>query len=274
LNLSIFPNLEKVNANDNNITSLNVSGLMNLEFLNVKDNQLTNIDVSGLNSLYSLLISNNQISTIDTQGLTLSRLECSGNLLTTLDVSHHTGLTLLKCDNNTLLESLNIKNGSFERFGSSFSGNFALRYICADVEQFTDIQNKITDYGYTNCIVNSLCSYVSGQNFYTISGNVLFDEGTDGCDTNDAIYPDLELTLSDGAATATVFSDETGNYQFDIQNGTYTVTPVEINPTYFSFSPTFISVDFPSDTSPNIQDFCVTPNGVYNDLEIALYQQV
>ncbi|AXG67935.1 internalin-J [Kordia sp. SMS9] len=268
LDLSIFPSLEKVNANNNNITSINVSGLTNLEFLNVHDNQLTSIDISGLSNLHSILISNNQISTLDTQGLSLRRIECSGNLLTTLDASHHTELTLLKCDNNSLLESLNIKNGSFERFGSSFSGNFALRYICVDVEQFADVQNKIADYGYTNCTINTLCSYVSGQAFSSISGAILYDEASDGCDTNDVVYPNLEFTLSDGTNTATSYAEASGNYNFDIQDGTYTVTPVPANPTYFSFSPASVTATFPDDASPSIQDFCVTPNGVYPDLEV------
>lgn len=267
LDLSIFPNMEKVNANNNNITSVNVSGLTNLEFLNLNNNELTSIDVSGLPNLYTILVTNNQISSLDTENFPdLFRLNCGGNLLTTLDISNLPSLLYLECENN-LLESLNIQNGVFERT-LDFSGNPTLTYICTDVDQLVRVEEKIVAYGYTDCYANSLCSYVSGQDFYTISGDILFDEGTDGCDMNDAIYPDLEFTLSDGTGTATSFSDETGNYQFDIQDGTYTVTPMEINPTYFSFSPTSISVDFPTDASPNIQDFCVTPNGVYNDLKI------
>ncbi|WP_298518727.1 T9SS type A sorting domain-containing protein [uncultured Kordia sp.] len=267
VDFSSLPNLEFVNINDNNITSVNISGLTNLEYFNISNNQLTSIDLSGLTSLRSILVSGNQISTLDTQGLTVSRIECSGNLLTTLDTNHLTGLTLLKCDDN-LLESLFIKNGSFERFGSSFSGNPTLRYICADVEQFGNIQERVTDYGYTNCVVNSLCSYVSGQNFSSISGQILYDEGSDGCDSNDVVYPNLEFTLSDGTNTDTTFSDASGNYNFNIQDGTYTVTPAPLNPTYFSFSPTSITTTFPDDASPNIQDFCVTPNGVFPDLEV------
>ncbi|MFK7748868.1 MAG: T9SS type A sorting domain-containing protein [Kordia sp.] len=267
LDLSIFPNMEKVNANNNNITSVNVSGLTNLEFLNLNNNELTSIDVSGLPSLYSILITNNQISSLDTENFPdLSRFNCGGNLLTTLDVSNLPSLLYLECENN-LLESLNIQNGVFERT-LDFSGNPTLTYICADVDQLKSVKEKIVAYGYTDCYVNSLCSYVSGQDFYTISGDILFDEDSNGCDMNDPIYPDLEFSLSDGTDTAADFSDETGNFQFDIQDGTYTVAPVQVNTTYFSVSPASVTVNFPADASPNIQDFCLTPNGVYNDLEI------
>lgn len=268
LDLTSFSNLEEVNAGDNPLTSIAVSGLTNLKFLYLSNNQLSSIDLNGLPNLLILSINDNQITTLDVQALTgISSIACEGNLLTSLDVSNLSALVSLKCANN-LLESLNIKNGSFERYGWGFSGNPTLRYICADTEQFTDVENKIIEYGYTDCYVNSLCSYVSGQNFYSISGDTLFDEESDGCDMNDAIYPNLEFTLSDGSNTATAFSDATGNYHFDIQDGTYTVTPVEVNPTYFSFSPASVTVNFPNDPAPNIQDFCVTPNGIYSDLTI------
>ncbi|MGH1383304.1 T9SS type A sorting domain-containing protein [Kordia sp.] len=269
LDFSTLVNLEHVNANDNNVTTINITGLANLDYINLSNNQLTTIDYTGLTSLRALVVNNNQIASLDEQSLTpmVSRLECDGNLLTSLDVSHLSALTLFKCNDN-LLESLNVKNGSIERFSWGFGGNPTLRYICADVVQFTDVENKIIQYGYTDCQLNSLCSYVSGQDFYSISGDVLFDEDENGCDMNDAIYPDLEFTLSDGTDTATEFSDETGNFQFNIQDGSYTVAPASVNPTYFSVSPASVTVNFPTDTSPNIQDFCLTPNGVYHDLEI------
>lgn len=268
LDLSALNNIEKVNANNNSLTSVTIAGSTSLEYINLNTNQLTSIDLNGLSNLGTLSIDNNQITTLDAQVLTEAyRLDCKGNLLTSLDVSNLSSLILLRCDNN-LLESLNIKNGNFRQTGWDFSGNPTLKYICANPEQFTIVENKITEYGYTDCYVNSLCSYVSGQNFYSITGDILFDEEADGCDINDAISPNLEFTLSDGSNTGTAFSDATGNYHFDIQDGNYTVTPVPINPTYFTISPASVTVNFPADPTPNPQDFCVTPNGVYNDLAI------
>ncbi|QHI36628.1 Internalin-J [Kordia antarctica] len=268
LDLSALNNIEKVNANNNSLTSVTIAGSASLEYINLNTNQLTSIYLNGLPNLGALSINDNQITTLDAQVLTEAyRLDCKGNLLTSLDVSNLSSLILLRCDNN-LLESLNIKNGNFRQTGWSFSGNPTLKYICADPELFTIVENKITEYGYTDCYVNSLCSYVSGQSFYSITGAILFDEEADGCDMNDAVSPNLEFTLYNGSNTGTAFSDATGNYHFDIQDGNYTVTPVPINPTYFTISPASVTVNFPADPAPNTQDFCVTPNGVYNDLAI------
>src|SRR5690606_34069708 len=55
-----------------------------------------------------------------------------------------------------------------------------------------------------------------------------------------------------------------------IQEGNYTITPQLENPNYFSILPSNINVNFPTDSSPYTQDFCVTPNGVHNDLEVTI----
>lgn len=55
-----------------------------------------------------------------------------------------------------------------------------------------------------------------------------------------------------------------------MENGFYTVTPIIENPSYFSIFPTSVDVNFPSDTSPYIQDFCVSVIGASNDLEVVI----
>jgi hypothetical protein len=42
------------------------------------------------------------------------------------------------------------------------------------------------------------------------------------------------------------------------------------NPTYFNVSPNTAIVTFPASPSPFVQNFCITPNGIYNDLEITI----
>jgi len=42
------------------------------------------------------------------------------------------------------------------------------------------------------------------------------------------------------------------------------------NPSYYYVSPASININFPSQTNPFIQNFCVRPNGIHPDLEITL----
>jgi hypothetical protein len=78
------------------------------------------------------------------------------------------------------------------------------------------------------------------------------------------------LTVSDGLNSGVLYSNSLGNYQYNVQEGSFTITPLLSNNTYFNISPTNVAVVFPNDTSPSIQDFCITPAGFYPDLEISI----
>jgi hypothetical protein len=52
--------------------------------------------------------------------------------------------------------------------------------------------------------------------------------------------------------------------------GNHTITPISENPTYWTISPSSLTVNFPAQTSPLIQNFCLTANGNHNDLEIMI----
>jgi len=197
------------------------------------------------------------------------RLECNNNLLETLDVSEISDiLWFLDCSSNNLV-SLFIKNGYIEdSLFLDFSNNNNLQYVCADLEQLDDIENKINQYGYNNCYINTICTFVEGEEFYTVQGNVWYDENEDGCDLNDVKYPSLLLSFSDGTNSGDVLANSLGEYHYNIQAGSYTITPQFENSSYFSIFPTIASVTFPDQTSPFVQDFCVEPNGLHPDLTI------
>jgi hypothetical protein len=76
--------------------------------------------------------------------------------------------------------------------------------------------------------------------------------------------------ISNGTNTATVIPDTTGSYHYDVQAGTHTITPVFENSNYFTTSPSTATVTFPTATSPITQNFCLTANGIHNDLEVII----
>ena len=176
----------------------------------------------------------------------------------------------LNCSNNEL-STLFIKNNNQLSWSVlDFNDNPNLQYICADEADISLVQQQITSYAYTNCHVNSYCSFVPNGTFYTIQGNSKFDSNANGCDASDINMPNQKYTFTSGALNGSLIPDELGIYAYDVQSGTHVITPVLENPNYFIISPTSASVTFPAATSPFTQDFCVTANGIKNDVEVTV----
>ena len=271
LNVTGLSNLLQLGCGENQLTSLNVSGLTNLQYLNFIGNQLTSLDVSGLTNLQNLECWGNQLKSLDVSGLSnLEYLSCYKNQLTSLDVSGLTNLKYLGCSDNKLT-SLFIKNGTPYWKQLFFQNNLDLAYICANDSDLTLVQDKINSYGYSaTCQVNSYCSFNPGGVFYTINGNNKLDENNNGCDASDGFYPNLKYNITDGTVSGSLISNASGNYSIPVSAGTHIITPQLENPSYFNVTPLNATITFPTTTSPFIQDFCITPNGVHHDLEVVI----
>jgi len=258
-----------LNCNNNQITSIDLSSLISLRYFNCNTNSITALNTNGLTMLLAMSCSNNQIASLNLNSVNnLQSLYCMNNQLTTLNVSSLSNLQSLFCSNNQLT-SLFIKNGNNES-NLLFSGNPNLQYICADEFEIANVQDEINNNNYTNCHVNSYCSFVPGGNQYTIQGNSKFDNNSNGCDASDNNFPNLQFLFSDGTAVDALFPNSTNNYTKSLVSGSYTITPKLENPNYFNVSPTSATVDFPPTVSPFIQNFCITANGNHSDLEITL----
>lgn len=271
LDLSPLTQLVGFDVNNNNLTNLNVTGLTSLHNMSCSENQLTFLNIEGLTNLQVLYFNNNQISSLNlNERSTLTHLKCKNNLFSSLDVSDLSNLRMFDCSSNGNLETIFIKNGSLEVQLLEFSNNPNLKYICADPEQLNQVEDKIAQYGYTDCFTNSICSYIEGGDFFKVLGNAKFDENEDGCDPSDINFPNLRLSFSDGIISGDVLADESGDYHYNIQAGTYTIAPQLENSAYYSVSPASVSVTFPSQSSPFEQDFCIAPNGVHPDLDVII----
>jgi Secretion system C-terminal sorting domain len=79
----------------------------------------------------------------------------------------------------------------------------------------------------------------------------------------------LKVTINDGFNSGATFSNN-GNYSFYTQSGSFTLTPQFQNP-YFTVSPATITLNFPNlDGSSQTQNFCITPNGIHNDVDVTI----
>ena len=270
LNFNGLVNLKYLTCAFNQIATLDFSELLNLEYLQFNNNIFQNVNFLVLNNLVSLYCMNNQLSTLNVIGLNkLSSINCENNLLSNLDISSTQKVINLICSSNPLT-NLNIKNNNLSWNVLDFSSNPNLTYICADDNDLALVQSKINNYGYTNCNVNSYCSFNPGGTFYTIQGNSPIDFSNDGCDATDPKYQNLKYTISNGTNLGSLIANNLGNYNILVEAGIHLISPQIENPSYFNVSPANISVNFPATASPFIQDFCITPNGIHHDLEVVI----
>lgn len=106
---------------------------------------------------------------------------------------------------------------------------------------------------------------------YTIQGNFHYDSDSNGCDPSDPNIPNQRITFTDGVTTGNLYADGTGFYTYyDVDTGNNSFSPVLENPSYFTVSPTSASVVLSTTNNLFTQDFCISPNGTHNDLEVSL----
>ena len=255
-------------CNNNQISSLNLANTINLSILECQFNNLQTLNVTNLNKLETLWCHNNQISSLDLTNLNqLSSINCQNNLITTLNFSNILSYVDIKCKNN-LLESLFVKNG-YSNSVIDFSLNPSIQYICIDEQENAIFQNKLVQYGYSNCNINSYCSFVPGGTFFNISGNTKLDLNVNGCNSSDINFPNVKFGISSSNTTGTIISDSSGNYSIPLQAGMYTITPILENPSYYTITPPVLNVNLSNQTGSFLQNFCVsfTPKP---DLEVII----
>jgi hypothetical protein len=257
----------------NKLTQLDVSKNVNLAFFSCNKNQLTTLDLSNNLRLYELKCEYNQLTTLDVgNNLGLGYLKCGFNQLTQLDASNFSFASGLYCQNNKLTHIF-IKDGSDnseyirDYYSFDFSNNPNLKYICADSADIGAVKYKANYFGYSNLIINSLCSNTSGGSFYTIKTNARFDANNNGCTAQDSIFPNLKYKISNASDFGYAIADAQGNMSLDLNAGTYTIQPIFSNP-YFTISPAQANVTLPEDTLPT--NFCITPIGNFNDVTIQI----
>ena len=110
-----------------------IEAFVNLTALHANDNQLTSIDLSNNTVLETLFASLNNLTTLDVSSNTiLEQLSLFSNSLTSLDVSTNSALTLLVVGQNDLT-SLNVANGNNSNF-SNFEANGNPNLTCIQVD--------------------------------------------------------------------------------------------------------------------------------------------
>ncbi|QHI37117.1 Internalin-J [Kordia antarctica] len=279
LDVSQNPMLQILSCSENLLTTLNTTGNTGLQTLICNGNLLSALNISQNTQLYTLQCNANDITSLDVSlQSNLIRLNCTNNLLTTIDVTQNPNLSYLDCSNNQITQSF-VKNGN--TFITTVTEDFSvfyefkyygnpMEYICADDFEIDEINTRMPSN--INAAVNTYCSFTPGGSYNTIEGTVRYDANGNGCDVSDNAYQYLNLNLTNSTnETSTVATKNDGTYSFHFSDdGVYTLTPELENPSYFTVSPASVTIDFPTDTSPFTQNFCITPNGIHNDIDVTL----
>ncbi|WP_405368995.1 T9SS type A sorting domain-containing protein [Nonlabens sp. Asnod2-A12] len=270
--ISGFTALRYLDLSGNNLTQLNGSN-SNIISVNLTWNPLTNFDSSNLVGLESLTVYQVPITSLDVSNSPNFRsLGCSNSLLTELDFSNNPLFSSLTAS-NVPLEILNLKNGS-PNYNHTNTGikvtnhpsPAQFRYLCVDDDEIENM--NILDFTFPNLEINSYCSFTTGGISHEVSGFSTIDLNNNGCTTSDPIFSNLVYTVSDALNSGLFSSNTDGFYSLSVLDGQHTISPNPENPTYWNFSPSSVVVDFPTQTSPFTQDFCVTANGSIEDLEV------
>ena len=148
----------------------------------------------------------------------------------------------------------------------------SLKYICVDegTEQAI-VQARINQMGLQNQVqVNSYCTFTPGGEFYSINGATRYDLNANGCDGSDLVVSNQKFTITNGTQTSTIIANDLGDFNINVGSGTHTITPVVENPAGFTISPTNVAVSFPTQSSPFLQDFCLTATAPLHDFDITL----
>ena len=270
IDLTSNVNLTKLDLRSNGLTAINLANNNNLNFLDLSYTQISSLNISNLTQLRYLYFYNLPISTFDFSFFPLlQEVYCTGAPIAELDFSNNPIFNSLICGSPSLTY-LNIKNG-FTNASQSIqvfnSPNY--KYLCCDENEQSSFINSYAVL-FPNCNIGNYCSFTPGGTFYTITGETKFDANENGCYANDIILPNLKFDIISSNSNGSFYANATGNYSIPLQEGNYFVLPKLENPTYYNISPSSFNVQFPFETSPYNQNFCITPNGVHNDLEVSI----
>lgn len=195
--IELFPNLEKLDCKNNNLTRLDVSKNTKLTKLYCEFNQLTGLDLSKNTALTELNCQVNQLTSLDlSKNTALTKLDCALNPLTSLDVSNNTALTYLDCNYNQLT-SLDLHV------------NTALETLICDNNQLTSLNLSSS-----TALTQVYCSGNKRQ--ITVGETGQFDlSALKGFDADRAVWPE-GVTVENGILTVP-YNTTSLTYRYDVR---------------------------------------------------------
>lgn len=225
------------------------------------------------NSIFGLYTDNNGLENISLE---------NGNQLDYLQFNNEVNLqelSFLKTDtstfgnnfiiNNCSIDRLIIKNGITDII--SFSGTNSINYICGDNDEILSLSAALNNSGISNVNLNTYCTFSPGGDLHQIMGTVRIDSDLNGCSVNDLRFTDFKFTVNNGTSSAIFFESPGYDYQIDVPEGTYTITPEPIVPALYNSLNSF-TANFTMGSPDVVQDICLIPNGTVVDFSTIMFE--
>ncbi|WP_452222474.1 T9SS type A sorting domain-containing protein [Lacinutrix salivirga] len=235
------------------------------ESLTIQNSSFSYIDSALDASLFIGNINSDEVSLTNIEGLRFLTFQ---SLSTNSPLDLSTVNTKRFSLSSSSLTELNLKNGNIlQHFNSSYETD--IQFICIDSDEFSVVEN-----GYQNdnsaVVIHPYCTFVLGGDYYEVTGNVLVDLGT-GClpYTTNSIF-DVQFSVSDNTNSDVFYVNNLNEYSYTLPEGEHVLSSQLVESNYWTINPSSVNLSFPSNSSPFNQDFCITANGAFNDLELII----
>jgi uncharacterized repeat protein (TIGR01451 family) len=197
----------------------------------------------------------------------LTTLYAGSNPFVVLDLSQ-TQVQILNINYCSALEYLNTKNGVVNNcmYGPDdgcwdwFPLMDTLHFLCKDDFDFADPNYSPLPWG----VATSYCSFAPGGEYNVVSGNIFYN-----CGPSAVPAEFIAMNITEGANQGTIFSYSGGSYLYYMGTGNVVITPDFQNP-YFTVTPPSVTHSFTELNQTLDVDFCISPNGVHNDVEVSI----
>jgi uncharacterized repeat protein (TIGR01451 family) len=269
-------------ADLNNDGEIDEDEALNIEALYASSQEIADLTGMGyFTNMIRLEVNNNQLVSIDVHNLhNLIYLQCSNNLLTEISLCG-TSVRSLWCYSNPSLTYISVKNNIISTLDISRNATTAtpppltsfmffdlplLQNVCYDEGELPAFQGMLEG----DVTITTSCSSDCNLESNVITGNIVFDQNANGCDSNDVAPAFVPVRISLGATDLGVaYTNAAGNYTAYAPEGTITVTPGFEHPYYYA-NPIATVISFTGTGNADSASFCIQANGVHPDLEISL----
>lgn len=275
LDLSQNLNLIDVRLSRLDLKSIDLTKNLALKNLFISDIVLQSIDLTKNLALKNLEIDLTSIKSIDlSKNSKLDSVSLSLLSINSLDFSNCNQIEFIYFYGLDSLTYLNVKNGKREVV--CLYGARNLKYICSDEEELNTISDSLKlnsislQLNSITAEVNSFCSFTPGGLHNTITNVVRFD-AIGNCTGNDKFLPYTKFIIEDPNGKGISVTNNQGEVNFYKQKGLFTLTPQLENPNYYQISPSLVNFNLMDNSGHDTTiNFCITPKGIHNDLEIVL----
>jgi hypothetical protein len=270
-NLTTINDLIHIKLNDN---------LLNLNGLNNLSGTLNSLDIRSNNNLATLSALSN-VTEIN-NGLYIKFNNSLTNLEGLNNLSHigynlndnNISPTIEITSNDNLINIQEIENAIIHNdvwvtiFGNSMLSNCSIISMCNFLSLNANNSSFSNNLAGCNSREEILANCSNGLN--TITGQIKFDNNSDGCDIGDVSINNLMIVSENAGNSYSTLSINDANYQIFVGEDQF-ITSIPNLPNYYVVNPISQTSIFTGFGNTDNVNFCIEPTGIVNDLNISIY---